>query len=112
MTVRPGLVDDWDPADELESLVGFSSGLNRHTAGPVIRIVQDVKAASLHLTRAMIGVRGDKVILRIPFEKSEPIGQEIQNAGLLANVEIEVVDAPSQFPRTKPEEHRVQKHLF
>lgn len=88
------------------------SGLNRHTAGPIIQIVEAVKAASLHLTRDMIGVRGEKVILRIPLEKSRLINQEMRDAGLIAKVEIELDGSPQHFSHTNLDERRAQKLLF
>ncbi len=113
MPGRNGPVDEWDDADELASRVGFSSELNKHTAGRVLLLVQEVRRASVYLTEKMIGVIGEQVILRVPLVKMQAIEQEMRDARLLEQVQIEVVVSPSEKP-SSPMGLRdgVQKLLF
>ena len=113
MSGRNGPVDDWDDADELASRVGFFSELNRHTAGRVLVLIEQVRRASVYLTQEMIAQRGEQVILRVPPEKREPIEQEMRDAHLLQEVLIQSASIPQDVPRPLREaKPGAQKLLF
>ncbi len=79
---------DWTDADQLETLVGTSSNLDKFTADKPLRLVRSMFDASVNLHRTMIEVRGTEVILHLSPEKREPVLQEMRDAGLLDQITI------------------------
>ncbi len=83
--------DDWTEADDLPRWFGKLSNVDKCTARIPFLLVQEMFAASSHLDRKMLEVRGTEVILHLtdfPPKIREVVLLEMKNAGLLGQITI------------------------